>query len=61
MVIHSSTLERIIEYSMQLENKLKPFILLELLKRSEDWFVFMKRRNMDLMMEILLLLERSKE
>jgi hypothetical protein len=46
---------------MQQVNKLEPFILLELLNRSEDWYAFMKRRSMDSMMETLSLSEKLKE
>jgi len=61
MAIHLLTLEKIIEYLMQQVNKLEPFILLELLNRSEDWYAFMKRRSMDSMMETLSLSEKLKE
>lgn len=46
-------LEKNIELLMLLEKNANLFILLELPKKKEVWFVFMSRKSMDLMMEIL--------
>ena len=55
------TLEKNIESLMVLEKNVNLYILLELLKKKEDWYVFMKRKSMDLMMVIQFLSEKLKE
>ena len=54
-------LEKIIKSLMVLENRQNLFILLESLKKKEDWFVFMKKKSMDSMMVTLCLSDRFKE
>ena len=50
----------LIRYLMEQERNVKLAILLELLKKSEDWSVFMKTRSTEWMMVILFSLERLK-
>ena len=54
-------LEKIIKSLMVLENRQNLFILLESLKKKEDWFVFMNKKSMDSMMVTLCLSDRFKE
>lgn len=61
MDLHLLTLEKIIKSLMQLDNNRNLFTLQELLKNKQQSSIYMIKRNMDLVMEIQLHLDKLKE
>lgn len=61
MDLHLLTLDKIIKFLMQLENNKNLFILQELLKNKQQSSIYTIKRNMDLVMEIQLHLDKWKE